>query len=217
MRRRLHTCGMASSPDPRDGDATRLPRSRKGKARRTPWLLALLLVMVFAALIALLALPLLAPARLAGLMRMASPAPTATDMPWPTLPPRPTPAPSELQAPTTLPSALRFGFDPATIEYVPRRGRCDWLGVAGRVARRTGEGLQGLRVQVQRVGSDETLEAITDSGGNFELRLAAAPLLAPWDVQLLDANGAMLSDSARIVTSDSCNQNLLVLMFDERR
>lgn len=199
--------GMDSSERETDEQKPAQPRASAGARRgRTPWFLTLLLVAGFVGLIAGLALLWLDQARAPIRLTVASP----------TAPPAPTAGPTDRPAATALPAGLRFALDPATIEYVPRVGRCDWLGLAGRVVRRTGAGAPGLRVQVQQEESGQEFSAVTDAGGNFELRLGDVPLLAPWRVQVQGPEGALLSDETQIVTSGNCNQNLVVIIFSEQ-
>lgn len=195
------------------------PGAGQASARRgrTPWRVTLLLLGVFAALFAGLFLLWSQPGRAPSLFAFA--APTATPRPAVTATPQPAPTArpdAAADAAAALPPGLRFTLDPATIEYVPRAGRCDWVGVAGRVERSTGEGVPGLRVHVQRTGSDGEQQARTDGSGNFELRLGEVPVLAPWQVHLRSADGAARSEVTQFVTSAYCDQNLVLLFFREQ-
>ncbi len=185
---------------------------------RSPWWLALLLVAVLAGLFGTLILLSLGPEQLPALLVREEPGATATIRPAPSATRAP-PATIVARAPATatpLPPGLRFTLDPATIEYLPRAGRCNWSGVAGRVLRRNGDGAAGLQVHLRNVSSGQEASVISDARGNFELRLGELPLLSPWEVQLRSAAGAPLSDVSQIVTSDQCNQNLMVLVFNEQ-
>ena len=197
-------------PQPPDDGQTR-PRAG------TPWLLALLLLAGFIGLLAGLFLLWTDPGQLPAFLAPARPAATAP--PAPTSTPRPVPAtaPPVTTASAPLPPGLRFTLDLATIEYVPRAGRCDWLGVAGRVERSAGEGVPGLRVHLRHADSGQEHSVLTDSGGNFELRLGDVPVLSPWLVQLRSLDGVTRSDFTQIVTSEHCDQNLAVLIFREQR
>ena len=202
---------MDASGEPQDGQETR-PGTAAARRGRTPWLLTLLLTAGLVVLFAGLILLTVDPERFPALLSFASPTAVVTSLATPTLQPVATAGPTVRPA---LPASLRFALDPAAIEYVPRAGRCDWSGVAGRVERGNGEGLPGLRIHVKHAGSALELSAITDASGNFELRLGDVPLLAPWQVQLQNAAGAPLSDVTQIVTSERCDQNLVVIIFSE--
>ncbi len=202
---------MDASGEPQDGQETR-PGTAAPRRGRTPWLLTLLLTAGLIGLLAGLILLTVDPGRFPALLSFASPTALVTPSATPTLQPAATAGPTVRPA---LPARLRFTLDLATIEYVPRAGRCDWSGVAGRVVRSNGDGLPGLRIHVKHAASDLELNATTDSSGNFELRLRDLPLLAPWQVQLQNAAGAPLSDVTQIVTSERCDQNLVVIIFSE--
>ena len=205
---------MGASGEAQDGQETR-PGTSAARRGRTPWLLTLLLTAGLIGLFAGLILLTVDPERFPALLSFASPTDVVTPSATPTLQPAATAGLTVRSGPTALPSGLRFAIDPATIEYVPRAGRCDWSGVAGRVERSNGEGLPGLRIHVKHAASDLELSATTDASGNFELRLGEVPLLAPWQVQLQNAEGAPLSDVTQIVTSELCAQNLVVIIFSE--
>ena len=202
---------MDASGEPQDGQETR-PGTAAPRRGRTPWLLTLLLTAGLIGLLAGLILLTVDPERFPALLSFASPTAVVTSSATPTLQPAATAGPTVRPA---LPASQRFTLDLATIEYVPRAGRCDWSGVAGRVERSNGDGLPGLRIHVKHAASDLELSATTDSSGNFELRLGDLPLLAPWQVQLQNAAGAPLSDVTQIVTSERCDQNLVVIIFSE--
>lgn len=209
---------------PDAGEASQ-PRDAQGRrddagataAGRAPWPLALLLVGCLLALFAGIVLlstgsarPPVLPAASATATASAPPPPTATRQPRATIQRRAT------ATLTALPPGLRFALDPATIEYLPRAGRCDWSGVAGRVLRRDGSGAAGLVVHLRQVDSGREAFVVTDARGNFELRLGEVPLLAPWQLQLRSMTGAELSDATQIVTSEHCSQNLVVVEFNQQ-
>lgn len=185
---------------------------------RSPWWLALLLVVGLAGLFTGLVLLSLGPGQLPALLTGEEPGATATIRPAPTATRAPpaTIAPRAPATATPLPPGLRFVLDPATIEYLPRAGRCNWSGVAGRVLRRNGAGAAGLQVHLRNLSSGQEASVISDARGNFELRLGDLPLLSPWEVQLRSAAGAPLSGVTQVVTSERCDQNLMMLIFNEQ-
>ena len=209
---------------PGAGEPTRPPEAGERRdvagaapAGRAPWALVLLLVGCLVALLAGIVLLSSGSARL-PLLQAASATPTVTAPPPPSAT-RQARATIQLRATATLtamPPGLRFALDPATIEYLPRAGRCDWSGVAGRALRRDGSGAAGIVVHLRQVDSGREAIAVTDARGNFELRLGDVPLLAPWQLQLRSMTGAELSDAAQIVTSEHCSQNLVVVEFNEQ-
>ncbi len=206
-----------TSRPPADG-ADRSLAAGPDRQGNAPWPLALLLVVCLIALFSGLVLFSSGSARPPAL-RMAAEAsntPTVPPRPTSTRPPRATIEPRPTVTPTALPRGLRFSLDAASIEYVPGTGRCDWSGIAGRVVHRNGTGAAGLLIVARKEDSDLELVSTTDSRGNFELRLGDVPLLAPWSLQLRSQDGRALSDFMHIVTSEQCDQNLIVLEFSEQ-
>ena len=181
-------------------------------------MLTLILVAGLAGLFAALILLSLGPEQLPALLARERPTATATIPPSPTSTRAPpvTILPRAPATATPLPPGLRFTLDLATIEYVQFTGRCNWSGVAGRVLRLNGAGAPGLVVHLRKVSSGQQESVVTDGRGNFELRLGDLPLLSPWEVQLRSVAGAALSDVAQFVTSERCDQNLVVLVFNEQ-
>lgn len=210
----------ASAPNPRQAaeGGSRPPRGGPEGQGRAPWPLALLLVVCLILLFSGLILFSSGSARPPALRVVAEASATPTPRPRPTAtrPPPVTILPQATATHTALPPGLRFTLDPASIDYVPGTGRCDWSGVAGRVLRRDGSGAAGLLVVAQKVDDDREVSGTTDSRGNFELRLADVPLLAPWSLQVRSQAGRPLSEFMQIVTSEQCAQNLIVLEFSEQ-
>ncbi|MCY4022408.1 MAG: carboxypeptidase-like regulatory domain-containing protein [Anaerolineaceae bacterium] len=210
----------ASAPPPRQASegGSRPPAGGQERRGQAPWPLALLLVVCLIVLFSGLILFSSGSARPPALrvVAEASATPTLRPRPTSTRPPPVSIVPQATATHTALPPGLRFTLDPASIDYVPGRGRCDWSGVAGRVVRRNGSGAAGLLVVADKVDSDLEVSGTTDSRGNFELRLGDVPLLAPWSLQVRSQGGSPLSEFMQIVTSEQCDQNLIVLEFSEQ-
>ena len=210
----------ASDPTSRQAEegGRRPPSGGPDRGGNAPWPLALLLIVCLIVLFSGLILFSSGSARPPALrvVAEASATPTLRPRPTSTRPPPVTIVPQATATHTALPPGLRFTLDPASIDYVPGTGRCDWSGVAGRVVRLDGSGAAGLLVVAQKVDSGTEVRGATDSRGNFELRLGDVPLLAPWSLQLRSQDGAPLSDFMQVVTSEQCDQNLMVLEFSEQ-
>ncbi|MCE2488698.1 MAG: hypothetical protein J4G17_01810 [Anaerolineae bacterium] len=208
---------MPTDRPPADEGSTS-PSGGADQRGNAPWPLALLLVVCLIALVSGILLFSSGSARPPALrvVAEASDTPTIPPRPTSTRPPRTTIVPRPTASPTPLPPGLHFALDAASIEYVAGTGRCDWSGIAGRVVHRNGRGAAGLLVVARKVDSDLEMVGTTDSRGNFELRLGDVPLLAPWSLQLRSLDGTTLSDLMQIVTSEQCDQNLIVLEFSEQ-
>lgn len=110
-------------------------------------------------------------------------------------------------------------------EYDPARG-CEWMGVAGQVFDLQGLPVRGLRVLVRAVLDGQSVEVIGMSGtaqiygpSGYEIRLADRPISSNGQaaIQLIDQAGLPLSEAFVFDTSDSCEENLLLIDFQEIR
>jgi hypothetical protein len=145
----------------------------------------------------------------------------------------PTPPSSNPVSPTE-PTQAPLGFDfvildeplgmPAS-EYDPARG-CDWMGVAGQVYDIQGSPVKGLRVVVRAELDGNTVEMIAMSGtadlygpSGYEIRLADRPIASSGKaaIQLIDQAGLPLSQVYLFDTSESCDENLILIDFQEIR
>jgi hypothetical protein len=120
-----------------------------------------------------------------------------------------------LEAPLALPAS----------EYDSSRG-CDWMGVAGQVFDIQGAPVRGLRVAVRATLEGNRIEMIGMSGtaelygpSGYEIRLADRPIASSGqaEIQLIDQAGLPLSEAFLFDTSDSCDENLILIDFQEIR
>lgn len=204
------------------------------RQRRPNWLyniLTLLFVLASIALLAAFALIWVNPYHAINPLPPYTPLPiiiTATPLP-PTL----TPAPTQTESPTMTPvgavsdlaatptaeiASFAFALAELDIDYAASEAGCDWLGIAGTVTDAQGDGVDDLTVRVRGQEDDTDLTSITGSSeaygpGGFELQLGDTPQLAPYTIQLFDTDGTALSQEYLIVTSDACDQNVVVVAF----
>lgn len=106
---------------------------------------------------------------------------------------------------------------------------CNWMGVAGRAFDLKGAVLFGLQVQLGGYLTGSSLSQdfnITLTGlaqaygpGYYEFTLADHPIASKgtlW-IQLLDQAGLPLSDKVYFDTSAECDQNLILIDFEQVR
>lgn len=118
---------------------------------------------------------------------MATLAPTFT--PGPTKEPTNTPPPTP--SPTPAPPVM-LDTDTPAFEFVSAGARpgVEWTGLFGQVVDSEGNPLPGIPLAVWY--DDGTLAADivrTDDQGNYEIRLADAPLAGTWSIQVLTEDG----------------------------
>lgn len=149
----------------------------------------------------------------------------------------PTATPTEKVSETTTPTATVTATSEADdetqadYEYILRDGDieyvsnfandagCDWMGIAGQVFDAEGEPVNGLYVHVTdsedfdiRVKSGDT-PVYGDSG--WEVYLADQPTEGMYTVQLETEDGEQISEEVSIQTTDSCDMNLVLLVFEQ--
>jgi len=144
----------------------------------------------------------------------ATPVPTATEPPTlaPTASFTPIPA-AELIQPTSTPAAFPFALVELETDYTRHASGCDWSGIAGQVQ---GEDVTDLTVRVGSAEADfvAVVGDAPDYGpGGFEAQLGDAPQLAPFTIQLLGPDETPLSPDYLVVTSDQCEQNVVLVTF----
>jgi hypothetical protein len=149
-----------------------------------------------------------------------TPIPTDTDVP--TLAPTATftPIGVEVVLPTA-PSTFAYTLAELDTEYAQSASGCDWSAVAGSVVDAQGAGVNDLTVRVRGEESDFTGAALSGSApdfgpGGFEIKLGDAPQLAPFVVRLFGTDDTPLSAEYLVVTSDQCEQNVVVVRFIQR-
>ena len=150
----------------------------------------------------------------------ASPIPSETPIP-PTMTELPVPV---VAPPTFTPAPFPFTLDEFGVDYQAnsRDSGCDWSSIAGSVTGLDGAGLDDYSVRIR--AQDGPLNATVATGaepefgpGGFELKLGDAAQLAPYIVQLLDPDGAPVSEEYLVVTSDQCDQNVVLIHFVQNR
>lgn len=143
--------------------------------------------------------------------------------------PTKTPGAEETQAPVDglYPFAVVQG-SPSTLPYsamVPEIG-CAWLGVGGNVEDQTGAPILGLRVQVYGSFHGHVIAemSITGSvqrygGAGYEIQVDDIPSYSYrtlW-VQLYNQAGTAVSEKVFITTSENCDENLIIINFQQLR
>jgi len=162
----------------------------------------------------------------------------------PTKSPSATLAPTEEPTSTTAPTASPVPtgtFTPTPVEYDftvqqgsptyqenfahPALG-CEWLGLAGQVFDAQGEVVKQLVVRVEgELNGQPPIDGLdmtgshTDYGpGGYELELSLEPVdsSGALSLQLFSLDGRPLSAPVQITTYSSCDQNLILLNFQEK-
>lgn len=158
-----------------------------------------------------------------------TPRPTATTSPTPGPTASFTPVP--IEALNTTPEPLPSTFTPAPfpftltnsgVIYAPNGNgqQCNWSSIAGSVVDLQGQALNDYGVRITGDGLEETVfsgSAITFGAGGFELPLGGVPQEAPYTVQLFNPEGTPVSEVYPIVTSDNCDQNVVIVNFVQNR
>jgi hypothetical protein len=145
----------------------------------------------------------------------------------------PTEVPTATLAPPTATPDAPGGFfgiqegSPAALDasvFHPELA-CNFMGVAGQAFGLDDAPITGLRVQISGTLNNEPVDklsltgAATQYGGGayYEVQLADAPIASSNTLQivLLEGNGQQVSAPVLFSTSDSCQQNLLMINFKE--
>jgi len=154
----------------------------------------------------------------------STPFPTPAESPTPAVTTTFTPIPAAaLPATMTFtPAAFAFTLVDSGIEYVAHENGCDWLGIAGNATDLQGEGLEDYGVRVRSQAGDLNATVTTGTApdfgpGGYELKLGDQPQLAPYIVQLLNPAGNPVSEEYLVVTSDQCDQNIVIVNFTQNR
>jgi hypothetical protein len=145
-----------------------------------------------------------------------------TETPSPTLPPTNTP-PVASPVPTALPYSLLPGTPALTQNFLNDQG-CEWMGIAGTVA--VGEDGGALDVWIklggQLAGNSIDLTSLPGSApgygeGGYEFVLSDKPIASEnllW-IQLIDPSERPMSEKVYLITSDSCDKNLLLVSWSK--
>ncbi|MFZ4828613.1 MAG: hypothetical protein ACOYLB_14785 [Phototrophicaceae bacterium] len=117
------------------------------------------------------------------------------------------------------PSTSPFAYVASTPAYQPNANGvgCAWLSIAGEVRGLDGTGQRNIGVQFTNQLDNQVTTVFSGSAeafgvGGYELYLADAPQQLPYQVQLM-VNGQSASEAVLAITSQKCEQNVLVLDF----
>lgn len=136
------------------------------------------------------------------------------------------PTADQTATPIQVSGALPFALDEVGIVYNANDNGlgCNWASIAGRVIGQDGQPLNGYGIQINDTANPAGLRnrvysgaAQTFGAGGFELVLGGAPVEGQFSVQLFSQAGVPLSDVFRVVTSNRCDQNVLLLTFVQIR
>jgi hypothetical protein len=155
-------------------------------------------------------------------------APLATETPEPTEIPEETPTPEMSETPVAveMPFALQVGSPAKMPNFVNDEG-CNWMGMYGQVFDLDNSPILELGVhlvgELEEVGEID-LYALTGSApdlgpGAYLFNIADRPIESEEElsIQLDDGSGTLLSDVIYIDTSDSCEENLIMVNFRQIR
>jgi hypothetical protein len=155
--------------------------------------------------------------------------PTPTFTPPPTYTPTPTDTPLPTATPTATepspPFALQPG-NPVRIPNIANGAGCDWMGVGGQAFSLQNEPIKNLGVHLEGElnGQFISLDSLTGSapeigpsGYVFNLTDKPAVSIETLWVQLNDGAGNSLSDVVRFTTSDSCDENFVMINWRQVR
>ena len=97
---------------------------------------------------------------------------------------------------------------------------CNWASITGI----NGEALNGYGVQINDAENPNVIQdrvysggALTFGDGGFELVLGGAPVEGRYRVQLFSPASVPLSDVFFAITSNRCDQNVVVITFEQVR
>jgi hypothetical protein len=165
-----------------------------------------------------------------------TPVPSDTPTPEPTQPPSATPTRFVLVSLTPVPvteeldlSAVSFelkeGSPIALQNFAHLDDGCNWMGVAGHVYTLNGEVVeQGVAIQLGGFLAGTTIDLLSVTGfatqygpGGFEFILADRPIATTnaLYLQLLDQAGLPLSEKIFFDTFEDCEQNLILVDFQQ--
>lgn len=138
------------------------------------------------------------------------------------------------EPPTATPEAAVNSFQiqegsPVALDssvFHPELG-CNFLGVAGQVFDVNGTPVNGLRIHVTGTLAGNAVSELGltgaatqyGTGSYYEIQLADAPTVSEGTLQIavLDANDQPISPLVTFSTTDSCQQNLILINFSEQQ
>lgn len=120
-------------------------------------------------------------------------------------------------------SAFPFTLQDNGIQYTSFPGGCSFMGVAGQVFDLQGAPILGSSIEISGGavdGSQSITGTATDYGaGGYEIKISDSTedTVDVYAIRLYNENGAPLSDEIPITTSDSCDNNLILVNFVQNR
>lgn len=154
------------------------------------------------------------------------PSRTPSSTPAPTDTPLPTATPAETEVSTTSEPFVPQDGSPVLTPNIANDLECQWMGVGGQVFDINGEPIQGLGVHLEGTLSGTNIELDTLSGSapslgpaGYVFNLADAPIASDdtlW-IQLNDTAGVTLSEQVFFDTSDSCDENFVLINWNQVR
>jgi len=101
---------------------------------------------------------------------------------------------------------------------------CDWASIAGTVTGLESQPLNNYRINIVDAEDPSNLDvnvfsgsALTFGDGGFELPLGGSPIARDYEVQLLSPSGAPVSEPFTVSTRDSCDENVVIINFQQIR
>lgn len=153
---------------------------------------------------------------------------TATETPLPTATPSPSPEPTQ-ETPEATPTGPPFTLQPGAPVLTPNIANdleCDWMGVGGQLFDINGEPISGLGIHLEGEIDGQTIDLDALSGSapdlgpaGYVFNVADEPIAsegALW-VQVNDTAGVPLSDQVFLETSASCEENFVLVNWNQVR
>lgn len=150
----------------------------------------------------------------------ATPLPSETPSPTATATPRPTATRAAVPSDATnTPSSYPFTMQNEAPTYTAYTGEagCDYMAIAGQVFDVNGDPLMGMPILVE---GDDRFSALGFSGNapsygrsGYEVFINDIPYEGVFTVRLIGENGQPRSADIVVETSDSCEQNLVIVNF----
>lgn len=153
---------------------------------------------------------------------------TVTATPVPTETATPTPE-STSETPEATATGPAFSLQPGAPVLTPNIANdlgCDWMGVGGQVFDQEGEPISGLGIHLEGTLDGQSYELDTLSGtasnlgpAGYVFDLADRPIESDetlW-IQLNDTAGVPLSDPVYLTTSNSCEENFVLVNWTQVR
>ncbi len=152
----------------------------------------------------------------------------ATTAVVPTAPPTGSPTPTQA-TPEATPTGEAFEPQPGSPVLTPNIANdlgCDWMGVGGQAFDLQGDPIVGLSVHLEGTlqGQEYDLDTLTGSApnlgpGGYVFDLAEQPIASDetiW-VQLQDTAGVALSEPLQLTTASNCEENFVLVNWNQVR